>query len=133
MPPSLSVSAVIFIVHACETGLPPLVTEIVKLYVPGVVAMPMSPALAPAGKNEGTSVRKASPVGKEPLVIVQEYVPLPPEAVKASWISPMGQVPRFGPTVIVCARVSVEKNSGKVHTKVRIRVRWVVIEDLTQV
>jgi hypothetical protein len=47
---SFKVSPVILIVNDPLIVAAPLVTERVKLYVPGVVATPISPAVAPAGK-----------------------------------------------------------------------------------
>src|SRR3954454_14725353 len=89
----------IFIVHAWLTVIPPLVTEMVKLYVPGVVATPISPAVDPTGNHDGTSVRSATPVGRVPLTRFHVYAPAPPDAVSAICPSPIVHCPKFGPTV----------------------------------
>ena len=92
---SLAPNAVILMVLAKSAVCPPLVTRSVKLYVPGVVAMPMRP-LAPAEKqHDGGSVRIDIPGGSDPANNDHTYVPFPPVAVNGVSICPTLHVPKF--------------------------------------
>src|SRR5215471_2832195 len=69
--PSLTTRDVMVIVQTFSTRSVPLVTRSVKVYVPGVVATPIRPALAPAGNQVGISVRIDRPGGSDPELRVQ--------------------------------------------------------------
>jgi hypothetical protein len=84
-------------VALCVAVLPSLITAKVNVYVPGVVAMPMRPALALAGNQTGGSVRSEMPGGGVPATTLQVYDPLPPVAVRGISTSPMLYFSRLGP------------------------------------